>query len=487
MAPVVLPDEIGLQVFKQLGRPDLKNARLVCKIWALFAAESLFDKLYISPREEDIKVFESITQHPQIRRFVKNLEYDATYFSKDLDGFQYFLSLSTHTHNLQDFKPGLYDAFKKEDSDPQVADFLNGYNADTDRFNMGIMRSAYERCKDYDFITEGHRKWHECAMYQDNCIRSGDFDRILRFGLRNLDCLESLYVTNDWWPRIFNPLHPHHYDSPFGRKWSILRATPHAWTQEFSMLRLDESALNDRPNGFDDFWRITTALAHVKKRVRRLGTKNLSPVVFDQKHSMEDRAKSSIDTYSSLQVLDLYFFEDFYEAMDRPDSDKLSGLQNIIGTATRLQQLRLTFVTNSRLGSIILPFAQIFPDKGSWLALTSLSLCSTSTSAKNLVRLLTVRTPGLIRLELSNFLLSQGRWEGVIETLKRSTHLLKLRVWPGWWLQHSNYLTFMGENEDAMKRYEGVEHYISGGSRHPSLLPDEPDSASEKYLSDLWL
>ena len=62
-----LPNELIIQVLGYLEKHELKIARLVCKTWSHFASEPLFDKLYISPREEDIRVFKLVTQHPQLR------------------------------------------------------------------------------------------------------------------------------------------------------------------------------------------------------------------------------------------------------------------------------------------------------------------------------------------------------------------------------------------------------------------------------------
>ena len=92
------------------------------------------------------------------------------------------------------------------------------------------------------------------------------------------------------------------------------------------------------------------------------------------------------------------------------------------------------------------------------------------TPAKDLVRLLTVRMPKLQILHLIAIELVDGSWEGVVECMKRSMHLRGLGL--------------------AMKELADrklLELYVLRGGRHPRLFPDEPDSASEKYMSAPWL
>lgn len=99
-----------------------------------------------------------------------------------------------------------------------------------------------------------------------------------------------------------------------------------------------------------------------------------------------------------------------------------------------------------------------------------------STSAKDLVQLLTKGMPQLQVLRCRRVLLVEGRWEGVIECIKRSMTLQQLCLdWDGRRLWRSEI------------RDKDVEQYVLHGDRHPCLLSDEPDSASEKFLSAPWL
>lgn len=79
-----LPDELTLQMLGYLEKYERKIARLMCKVWSHYASKYLFGKLYISPREEYIRVFKLVTQHLRLRYCVKNFEYDVTFFLPNL-------------------------------------------------------------------------------------------------------------------------------------------------------------------------------------------------------------------------------------------------------------------------------------------------------------------------------------------------------------------------------------------------------------------
>lgn len=476
------PNELILRVLGCLKKHELKTARFVCKTWCQYASESLFKKLYISPREEDIKVFESVTQHPQLCRCVKELEYDATRFSSSLSRFKYFSSVCAFTYSYQERFSKTYNAQNIRDFDPQMHAFITLLNGDN-LWNRNGITLAYQECKDYDFLVEGYRKWLETASFQDSCIRSGDFARILISGLRNLGRLESLYVCNSWdthLPEDIPPHQAHCYNSPFGRTWTIFRARPEvtAWDFHYPV----QPNENDHSTEFDDFWIITTALAHAQKRMRRLGTRILSPIVFDHNHMVDDRVKCSVNVYSHLETLDLSF------SQNQPASNSPSRLLSILESTTRLRKLRLSFLENYLRQGVLFAVEEVLPSTGKWMLLTFLSLNGMSTSAMNLRQLLTVGTPKLKVLTLGNIGLLQGRWEGVVEAMKQSMHLSVWFVLDS--LTHlggQKFITGDGVHKSDSKWIFILGNYVVNGGRHPCLLPDELDSASDKFLSAPWL
>lgn len=92
-----LPNEIFLHILKSLEKCDLKSARLVSKTWTAFAAEFLFDQVYVSVHPENLEVFEAITQHALLSKCVKTLIYDAVDFVENYTKDQYIRGLWTQT------------------------------------------------------------------------------------------------------------------------------------------------------------------------------------------------------------------------------------------------------------------------------------------------------------------------------------------------------------------------------------------------------
>ena len=113
-----LPSEIVLAILSPLSRLDLKSARLVSKHWSLCAAKFLFDVIYISPSEEDMAVFEAITQHPFLSGFPRRLEYDGAQFMLDYSKEEYAFDMWIHTYynlDLFDSSAATQDRFDSPD------------------------------------------------------------------------------------------------------------------------------------------------------------------------------------------------------------------------------------------------------------------------------------------------------------------------------------------------------------------------------------
>ncbi|KAI4156300.1 MAG: hypothetical protein LQ340_000390 [Diploschistes diacapsis] len=80
----VLPREILIAIFSLLvatDRESLKAARLVCRVWAQQATMFLFDKVVISPQQENIDVLLLVLENPVLSLYVKEIIYDASSFA----------------------------------------------------------------------------------------------------------------------------------------------------------------------------------------------------------------------------------------------------------------------------------------------------------------------------------------------------------------------------------------------------------------------
>lgn len=480
-----LPNELIVQVLSYLEKHELKFARLVCKIWSHFASEPLFNKLYISPREEDIKVFKLVTQHPQLRRCVTTLEYDATRFSPDISISTYIRKLVNCTrYRLHDYE--VRQIRQRENLDPQIDEYFGISQTCRDNLqgSWEVEEFIIEKLKDFTFVIEGCRRWQECAAYQQKCINSGDFLRILVYGLRNLR-LQSVLVCQEWslWS---HSRQTHYYNSPFGRTWHILRAQPKCWSYD-----------GTHADAFDNFWVLTTALAFAQTPLRSFKITKLPPIVFDTvEHVTESMVGCSVDAYSGLEYLSLTLRHHVSRGQFRSELDKLSGLQTLFRSMTGLKILNLDIPRPYRsvqdfTGEValerVLPTSEVH-----WTELTALRLCNVSAPAKYLVQLLTVRMSKLQVLYFREIQLVEGSWEGVIESMKNSMHLRQVSIaacWASGHLEHGkfNRSGSWKRSKGGNVRDEDVEEYVLRGGRHPFLLPDEPDSASDKYLSASWL
>ena len=177
------PSEVLLEVLRDVSKKDLKAVRLVNKQWSSCTAKYLFDTLWISPHKENIDVFQSLTQHPVLRGCVTKLAVDGVEFFKDWTYAQYLDSVWDQTCQIRETN---YWLKPLTSSDIQIKKFIELTRSveamHSDEFN----KMLDERCSDFEFISTGYRKWQEHALYEQTCLVSDDFMRILVKGLQRV-------------------------------------------------------------------------------------------------------------------------------------------------------------------------------------------------------------------------------------------------------------------------------------------------------------
>ncbi|MCJ1455383.1 hypothetical protein MMC28_005738 [Mycoblastus sanguinarius] len=467
-----LPNEITSQVLENLDKENLKRARLVSTVWCHYASEYLFTKVYISPRKEDIDVFKLITRHPRLSHCVKTLEHDAASFVLNRIREDYFLDLIKMAQDRHFQRLYKLCRARSTDLDPQIDEFVRLCNDPEADFQL-----AANTCIDYDFMVEGYRDWQARAAYEERCKASGDFLRILVPGLRKLDQLQSIEV-NDHWGYItstqkLKSVEPCWYGSPFGRNRSIFRALPQT----------------NHPNGLGEYCLLTTALSLAEKRLCSFYVGALSPSAFAIKDCVTpELVECSLDAYSRLEHLVLGLAKFVGEPKILSMYAALPGLQVLLKSMTLLKTLRLYLTQhNSCHDDAWFTYDQIFPTNFTWPYITKLNLWYLQINARDLVALLTVRMPNLRHLTLECIELRNGSWEGVIECMQNSMRLLSFGpLGLGMEFLHHGGHDFIGPN--APEDFPGkIGEYVVHGGRHPCLLPAEPLSASQKYLSELEL
>ena len=89
----LLPNELVLQVFSQLGKAECKAVRLVCRDWSALAAGLVHDRIHVSPQDENLQRFTAIAEHPVFSRTVNKLRFDARLYEHDLSEQDYLQCL----------------------------------------------------------------------------------------------------------------------------------------------------------------------------------------------------------------------------------------------------------------------------------------------------------------------------------------------------------------------------------------------------------
>ena len=496
---MALPNELMLDVCGYLAKPDLKTCRLVSKSWSAPASVYLFSKIYISPREEDIEVFNLISQNTQLSRCVRSLEYDGTSFSSGLSEYVYIGQLSRQVTSY----PKLYRTC------------LGNEDAEFTQFIEKCLKEPFDPPEDFmgsGLILKGYREWNDRDEYQRRIMRNGEFLRILKHGLGRLELLNSVEVTSDWLTSNLHDLyltedqtHSYFYGSPFGRSWHLSRLQPNGCDDTGS--RSIRPPKNDwvevlttglvtaptpcfaprQPTNMQIFEVITSALSQSQKHPRSFAMSRLPVSVFDPYLSGVIK-NGNISAYSGLEHLVLGFSRMYWGSYRNPPY--LAAIQALLGSMRGMRSLQLS-VPSDRYSRIppSHSYWRIFPTDGTkWIALTKLKLFGFRVSAKTLCHLLKIRMPNLRELRFRKVELVEGRWEGVIECLKTSMYLLSFPTGKYWQNTHQGGEVFPARcPAERLAFGKDIENYVVNGGRHPCLCADEDDSASTKYLSDLDL
>ena len=477
-----LANELILEVGRHLPKPDLKACRLVSKSWSPHASEYLFSKIYISPRKEDIEVFNLITQHPQLSHCVRHLEYDGTSFSPSYSKHDYVRRLFEQATAYSElYRTAL------NNTDLHFTQFV-----ELGSKTSATLIAAGQESSRHTFVLEGYRAWKDRDEYQQKVVKNGEFFQTLKRGLSKLDLLTSVEVCNEWntWRLADSCMSrspadnvdlsgPYFYGSPFGRAWGLSHPNPRGWVQK-------TSPEENFATGHEEFQIITIALSQSQRRIRWFHI-STSPVSIFGSEVTKILVNHSINAYSSLESLTLCFNGFDVSREMSVEHKSLPGLQALLGSMSGLRRLMLS-LPSEWYGNKFLNYRQVFPTDGTqWTRLTKLDISTLAISVKDLVHLLTSKMSSLRELTFSNIELLEGRWEGVIEFLKVYMRLLSFTLDEGCQLLHLGRRDFLDDMEahEDNSLYENIETYVVSGGRHPCLRWDEDASASRKYILDL--
>ncbi|KAL8672264.1 MAG: hypothetical protein Q9168_003265 [Polycauliona sp. 1 TL-2023] len=471
-----LPHEMILQILSHVRRDRLKIVRLTCKKLAFLGGRLLVGRLYISPREKDMEVFDAVTRHPEISKSVKKIIFDSAQFLK--------VSLSRYLKQLD------------EKANETNLTALGATQGTADEVRLVLRRALAQvrpryvdndceacQCLRLPIILQGYQQYSLAAQEQGNIFLSSWFSRVAE-GLRRLGPIRSVSIENSWersydkgcaspndrvtiakslghdeavaapeiaaaflamfcikranrnptsvsYPKLIHTDGTRTVGSPSARAW-LPTTLPPTCPESIQDGRTDINYLmkTGRTTGYlevVEFMKVLNMTQKwpvklvAKRSLSRINTTGLPLDFFDDNTSSE--SAQFMQSSNRLRKLDLEIAgrhdDDYVEVRD------LNILENFIKTARSLTSLRLSLPHEEDHNYLVpaLSIEIIFPSISVATLhlpkLTKLSLGVIQFSYRDLAGLLFISLPGLAHLTLKRVELSSGRWSCIIEGLRR--------------------------------------------------------------------
>lgn len=190
-----LPQELKLEILQYLGKQDLKAVRLVAKDWSACTSRYLFHRIYWSPQDKDIEVFNNLV-NGEFAGCVKELVFDGSQFLYGFSEKGYFGDLCHQLFSLcspspdspslvlghQSMLSEFVDAIR---SFLELGDVLPHWATDQLWIDFGAEAT----------IKEGYARWREFALRQRNRMSDPDYFTLFASGLAKLSKPHPLYNT----------------------------------------------------------------------------------------------------------------------------------------------------------------------------------------------------------------------------------------------------------------------------------------------------
>ena len=366
--------------------------------------------------------------------------------------------------------------------DPEICDWVNAILG-RHGMNSNSRKVTIERLGNSKFITEGYKKYHEHAVYQHHSLRSGSFVNSLAQGLRKLSLLNSVQVQSHW-PALLSD------GSPLARNWNPVHTYPAIWAWQEDPMTLACA----KPDGIGHYLIIVSALVRAQIKIRNLSIADIPAEIFNRSdHSKPSVLGLDIVAFAGLERLSLSMASWCAGDGDQETCEKcpnIDGLRIMLSSMTRLKTLYLCLPSAN---DDFYEYDQVFPNDTIWTQLEILYLSSLSSKATDLLDLLTFQMPKLQHLTFGLMNLSDGIWEGFIECLKQYSKLSNFIIRSYESLYYNDGMKFTNPRHDdkylderqLRSWHREISHYVQHGGRHPSLMPDQPDSAAENFAEDL--
>ncbi|KAL9037043.1 MAG: hypothetical protein Q9180_003949 [Flavoplaca navasiana] len=445
-----LPNEIVGLILARLPRRHLKQARLVCKRLAELGMHELIDTVYFSPREKDMVVFDAVTQHPVLKKYVKKIVFDNAHFD-NLSMNDYFDHLCKQLSQRQIFRLML-----RIPSVDKLVRLMKG-NSSGPIFSdpqIQATRSAFERCQRDVVFLEGYREYSAHVEEQKKIMDDTWFIRVLD-GLNRLGSIDTVVLDSTFNRALFierdygydeteskdeeidrgtaSDIHLAlaHFEgksvtgSPIARRWPATALMPlhpwyYHWEPDLYVLRDPETS-----SVCVELLKLTQLLKAASKQPFELSVEGgVSPCAFASNNLPEPIHLHNI----SQRLKTLHIRINFYDRALGPVADtvqwhpELHTFKTLMRNLPTLEFLQLLMpFGDSQFGPPMYDFSQLFPPVTEWRLpkLQSLILMGLSFSYRELAGFFFLVLPQLESMLLGDLLLKDGAWDDFVEWFRQ--------------------------------------------------------------------
>ena len=402
------PNEILLNIFAHLGKPSLKQVRLVCRQWSSLPIKFLFHRIFISHHNKDLDVFSQITENPTISACFTELVFELSCFDLGLKEHKYFQILQGQLSTFAE-RVSLRDI--SGDADEQVKKFityLKTRTATTDDYN-------FERpMREFRFVKRGYAKYVELRQHQEWNRANRELEIRLCIGLKSLSRLKHVRFSNEW--DTSNWLYQD-YDlcrfrsrflrgSPFARSYHPLWV----WPQKI------------QPDANSEFSTMIHILTLVNIQIKSLSTQGLSHEAFTgslgAKGTLIEDMQISLCQLEELSLC-------CNGGTIKSSLGSIADLPVALRSMKRLKCLRINFNADDKPEPDLYILKDILGSRAPrFLYLTDLYLTSVKCDSSDLVTCLR-RQAKLSTLLLSGVELSQGYWVSMFDFMHHNLNIKK--------------------------------------------------------------
>ncbi|KAL8965358.1 MAG: hypothetical protein Q9183_003891, partial [Haloplaca sp. 2 TL-2023] len=357
----------------------------------LGASSSLIDTVYISPREQDMAVFDAVTQHPVFKCSVRHLLYDtAEFLDKTQD--EYTMSLS------RQFQHQGFDELSDFDADYRELHSLVYGDA---KENGNVIRNlkAYKHRYSHPLFVKSYQQWTQLAKEQKNVHDQAWFLRAKK-GLEAIGPLCTVAVHNSFSSEFLGK-------SPVARAWPCTTLQPN----EHSLPQSSDDSSSTLTN---DPLRVFQLLNITRKQPVNLLVADDLPHRHGQVVFCHSADNPDGDLGGRLHLLELKM-----GFLGRLFSHEYLRVMELLHNAPMLRHLSLQLSSGERENGLAHPgcFALAFPRAVRFDFLSYLQLQCFKASYHDLAALLFDRLPKLEDLYLGHMQLVDGDWWDILEGL----------------------------------------------------------------------